>query len=136
MNRRLSLGLAVACFGIIAIGCGSAPKTLDGVWVQDGEMPQTMSIAGDKYTNNVSVMGNTIAVAGKIAYDDKSQSAKITELSVSAAGLPDMVLNQIKKSMPSELEVTVSWKNNDEIVMTPKGQAVPTGAAGTFKRQK
>jgi hypothetical protein len=135
MNRPLSLGLAALCLGIFALGCSSAPRTLEGTWVQDGDLPQTMTIQGDSYRNVANAMGNTITLTGKVAYDDQSQTAKITEMTMAAPGLPENLIAQAQGSMPKELEVSISWKNDNEIVVTPKGQTNPAAAGGSYKRQ-
>lgn len=135
MNRPLSLGLAALCLGIFALGCSSA-RTLEGTWVQDGQVPQTMTVTGSDYKGTANVMGSAITITGKLAYDDKALTAKVTDMKLEAPGIPAAMLAQAQASLSKEMEIDVSWKNNDEIVMTPKGQAMPAGATGTFKRQK
>lgn len=135
MNRPLSLGLAALCLGIFALGCSNA-RTLEGTWVQDGSVPQTMTVTGSDYKGTATVMGNAITVTGKLTYDDKALTAKVTDMKLDAPGIPAAMLAQAQGSMPKEMEISVSWKNNDEVVLSPKGQAMPAGATGTFKRQK
>jgi hypothetical protein len=135
MIRPLPLGLAALCLGIFALGCSST-RTLEGTWVQDGSVPQTMTVTGSDYKGTANVMGSSITITGKLAYDDKALTAKVTDMKLDAPGIPAAMLAQAQGSMPKEMEIDVSWKNNDEIVMTPKGQAMPAGATGTFKRQK
>ncbi len=135
MNRPLSMGLAALCFGIFALGCSSA-RTLEGTWVQDGQVPQTMTVTGSDYKGTASVMGNSITITGKLAYDDKALTAKVTEMKLDAPGIPAAMLSQAQANIPQELEISVSWKNDEEIVLTPKNQSIPAGASGSFKRQK
>lgn len=134
MNRPLPLGLAALCLGVFALGCSNA-RTLEGTWSQDASA-QTMTITGQDYRATANIMGTTITVTGKLSYDDKALLAKVTDMKVDAPGVPAPVIAQAQSTLPQELEIDISWKNNDEIVMTPKNMAMPAGATGSFKRQK
>lgn len=135
MIRPLPIGLAVLCLGIFALGCSTA-RTLDGTWVQEGQVPQTMTVTGGEYKSSMTVMGQAITVTGKLTYDDKALTAKVAEIKLDAPGLAAPMLAQAQASVPKEIDFEVSWKNSDEVVMSPKGQPMMAGANGTFKRQK
>ncbi len=118
----------------LLIGCSNA-RTLEGTWASDGTVPMTLTIAGTSYKSTANVSGVTVTVTGKAVYDDKAGRMTVSEMKLEAPGAPQQMLDMAASQMPKEVEFSVSWKNNDEVVVSSTAQNA-IGGSGTYKRQK
>lgn len=125
---------AILVVGLTLAGC-SAARTLDGTWVSDGQTPTTVTVTGDAFKQSASVMGTSFTVTGKGAYDDKALTLTVTEMKLDMPGAPPQLVTAATEKLPKESIINVSWKNNDEIVLSTAGPG-QINATGSFKRQK
>jgi len=121
-------------FALLIGGCAAA-RTLEGTWASDGTVPMTLTIAGTSYKSTANVNGVSVTVTGKAVYDDKAGRLTVSEMKLEAPGAPQQMLDMAASQMPKEVEFSVSWKNNDEVVVSSTAQNA-MGGSGTYKRQK
>lgn len=134
MRFHAPLCSAVLAVGLLLTGCSSA-RTMEGTWVSEGQTPTTVTVTGDAFKQSTSVMGTSITVTGKGAYDDKAGTLTVSELKLDAPGLPPQILAAAVAKIPKEATINVSWTNGDEVVLTAANPD-QIGGSGTFKRQK
>lgn len=119
---------------LLILGC-TASRTLEGTWASDGTVPMTLTIAGTTYKSTANVNGVSVTVTGQAVYDDRAGRLTVSGMKLEAPGAPQQMLDMAASQMPKEIEFSVSWKNNDEVVVSSTAQNA-MGGSGTYKRQK
>lgn len=131
---RILVIFFLLAFALILGGCAAA-RTLEGTWASDGTVPMTLTMAGTSYKSTANVNGVSVTVTGKAVYDDKAGRLTVSEMKLEAPGAPQQMLDMAASQMPKEIEFNVSWKSNDEVVVSSTAQNA-MGGSGTYKRQK
>lgn len=115
--------------------CGCNSRSLEGTW--EGGVAganNTITVTGPKAALSTTIMGATVTISADQSYDQETGRLKLTNLTYDAPSVPPAMMEQARSRAPKEMELTISWKNNDEIVV--QGQQSPLMPAGTFKRKK
>lgn len=110
--------LGFALLALVAAGC-KAERTIMGDWRSTGIPEGTVSFNPDQTFQLTSELrGNTIVLKGTYEYNEPRLKLNLSGVEFNGMPVPDEVRKQVVKGDAQNQEASVSWKNNDTIILS------------------